>query len=57
MIPYRRLLAEEARRALSRRAIWLLIGVALVGIALTGVIAYVGSNDFDPGGTRRTSRG
>ena len=48
MIPYGRLLAEEARRALSRRAIWLLIGVALVGIALTGVIAYVGSNDFDP---------
>ena len=48
MIPYGRLLAVEARRALSRRAVWLLIGVALVGIALTGVIAFLASNDFNP---------
>jgi hypothetical protein len=38
----------EARRALSRRAVWVLITIALAGIALTGVIAYLGSNDFDP---------
>ncbi len=42
------LVAIEARRALSRRAVWLLVGIALLGIAFTGVIAFVGSNDFDP---------
>ena len=26
----------------------MLIGVALLGIALTGVIGFLGSNDFDP---------
>lgn len=45
---FARLCAIEARRALSRRAVWLLIGIALVGIMLTGVIGYLGSNDFDP---------
>lgn len=49
MIPFGTLLSVEARRALSRRAVWVLIGVALLGIALTGVIAFLGSNDFDPG--------
>jgi hypothetical protein len=48
MIPFSRLLAVEARRALSRRAVWLLIGIALVGIALVGVIGFAASNDFDP---------
>lgn len=38
----------EARRALSRRAVWVLVAIALVGIALTGAIAFVSSNDFDP---------
>jgi len=42
------LFAVEARRALSRRAVWLLVGIALAGIVLTGVIAFLGSNDFDP---------
>ncbi len=36
MIPFGRLLSVEARRALSRRAVWALIGVALLGIALDG---------------------
>ncbi len=48
MISFRRLFAVEARRALSRRAVWLLIAVALLGIVATGLIAYLGSNDFDP---------
>jgi ABC-2 type transport system permease protein len=47
MIPFGRLFGVEVRRALSRRAVWLLIGVALLGIALTGLIAFAGSNDFD----------
>ena len=47
MTPFPRLFAVEARRALSRRAIWGLISVALLGIVLTGVIAFAGSNDFD----------
>ena len=49
MTPFPRLLAVEARRALSRRAVWFLIGIALLGIVLTGTIAFAGSNDFDPG--------
>lgn len=48
MIPFVRLLAVESRRALSRRAIRVLIGIALLGIALTGAIAFTASNDFDP---------
>jgi ABC-type transport system involved in multi-copper enzyme maturation permease subunit len=47
MIPFRRLFAVEARRALSRRAIRVLIGIALAGIALTGTIAYAASDDFN----------
>ncbi len=42
------LVAIEARRALSRRAVWVLIGIALIGIVLTGVIGFVASDDFDP---------
>jgi len=42
------LCAIEARRALSRRAVWVLVAIALAGIVLTGVIAFLGSNDFDP---------
>jgi hypothetical protein len=48
VIPFGRLFAVEVRRALSRRAVWLLISLALLGIALTGFIAFAGSNDFDP---------
>lgn len=43
-----RLVGVEVRRALARRAVWLLVGIALVGIALTGVVAFVSSHDFDP---------
>ena len=50
MIPFGRLFAVEARRALSRRAIWVLIGIALVGIALTGAIAFTASHDFESAG-------
>lgn len=50
MIPFTRLVSVEARRALSRRAVWALIGVALAGIALTGLLAFLASNDFDPAG-------
>lgn len=42
------LCAVEARRALSRRAVWTLIGVALLGIAITGVVAFTANADFDP---------
>ena len=48
MIPFARLLSVEVRRALSRRAVRLLIGIALLGIALTGVIGFLSSTDFDP---------
>jgi hypothetical protein len=48
MIPFGRLFAVEVRRALSRRAVRLLIGIALLGIALTGVVGFLSSNDFDP---------
>jgi ABC-type transport system involved in multi-copper enzyme maturation permease subunit len=48
MIPFGRLFAVEVHRALSRRAVRLLIGVALLGIALTGLIAFISSDDFDP---------
>ena len=37
------LLISEARRALHRRAVWVLIAVAVVGVALLGVIAYTDS--------------
>jgi ABC-2 type transport system permease protein len=47
MIPFPRLFGVEVRRALSRRAVWLLIAIALLGIALTAIIAFAGSNDFD----------
>lgn len=41
------LLGIEMRRALSRRAVWVLIALALLLITLTGVVAFVTSNDFD----------
>lgn len=42
------LLPIEARRALSRRAVWVLVSVALVGLVALGGIAFLSSNDFDP---------
>ena len=39
------LVATEIRRALARRAVRLLIGIALVGIALAGVLVYVHATD------------
>ncbi len=43
-------LGVEMRRALARRAVWLLVGIAVLGILLTGVLAFFSSNDFDPQG-------
>lgn len=43
-----RLVHVEMRRALARRAVWALIAIALVGIAMTGVLAYFGSSGFEP---------
>src|SRR4051794_15500826 len=40
--------AVEIRRALHRRLVWILIGLALVGIALLAVIAFVSSSDLNP---------
>lgn len=37
------LVTAEARRALHRRAVWVLIAIALVGVVLLGVIAYFDS--------------
>lgn len=48
MSSFGHLLAVEARRALSRRAVWVLVGIALLGIALSGLLAFLSSNDFDP---------
>ncbi|MEJ7582585.1 MAG: hypothetical protein WKF43_00585 [Acidimicrobiales bacterium] len=42
------LLPVEARRALSRRAVWALVSVALVGLVVLGALAFLSSNDFDP---------
>jgi hypothetical protein len=47
MRPFRLLCAVEARRALSRRAVWVLIAVAVLGIGLTAVIGFMASADFD----------
>lgn len=48
MSSFGQLWAVEARRALSRRAVWVLLGIALLGIAVTGVVAFTSSSDFDP---------
>lgn len=40
-IPFTALLASEVRRCLSRRAVHVLVGVALLGIVLTGVISLL----------------
>src|SRR5689334_15324542 len=37
------LLVVEMRRALHRRVVWVLIGLALVGCALAGVLAFTSS--------------
>ncbi len=42
-----RLLVVEARRALHRRAVWTLLGVAGAGIAIAAVVAFVDSADLD----------
>ena len=39
----RDLLMSEMRRALHRRAVWILIALALIGVATLGVIAFVSS--------------
>lgn len=54
MSTFRTSCAVEARRALSRRAVRTLIGVALLGIAITGVVAFVTNGGFDPS-VRRSS--
>lgn len=48
MSTFRLLCAVEARRALSRRAVWTLIGIAVLGIVITGVGVFVANGDFDP---------
>ncbi|MGH8972375.1 MAG: hypothetical protein ACRD0C_04145 [Acidimicrobiia bacterium] len=41
------LLVVEARRALHRRAVWTLLGIAGAGIAIAGVVAFFDSADLD----------
>jgi hypothetical protein len=41
------MLVVEARRALHRRVVWLLLGVATAGIVIAGVVAFVDSADLD----------
>ena len=43
-----RLMEVEMRRALSKRSVRALIGLALVLIGITGTIAFVNSSGFDP---------
>ena len=47
MISFRRLVATEVRRCLSRRAVHVLVGVALLGIVITAVIGLLALGD-DP---------
>jgi hypothetical protein len=42
-----RLFLVEARRALHRRAVWTLLGVALAGIAIFAFVAFTSSTDLD----------
>jgi uncharacterized membrane protein (DUF485 family) len=48
MSTFRVLCAVEARRALSRRAVWMLIGIAVLGITITGIAVFAANGDFDP---------
>jgi hypothetical protein len=51
VITFGALLASEVRRCLSRRAVHVLVGVALLGIVATGVIAYLVVDPQDVAGT------
>ena len=43
-----RLFRMELRRALHRRAVWGLIGLALLGTVVTGVLVFIGTSHADP---------
>lgn len=55
MIAFPSLLAEELRRCLSRRAVHVLVGVALLGIAVAGVVAFVTIDPRDAASTANTN--
>jgi hypothetical protein len=42
-----RLLVIDARRALHRRVVWLLLGLAIAGIAIAAVVTFIDSADLD----------
>jgi len=42
-----KLLVIEARRALHRRVVWLLLGLATAGIAIAAVVTFIDSADLD----------
>ncbi|MGH8991361.1 MAG: hypothetical protein ACRDZ7_07530, partial [Acidimicrobiia bacterium] len=42
-----KLLLVEARRALHRRVVWTLLGLAAAGIAIASVVAFTDSADLD----------
>ena len=47
------LLRLEIERSLRRRMVWVLVGVALLGIAILGLVAFFDSTDLDPGELER----
>ena len=48
------LLRLEIERSLRRRMVWMLVAVALIGIAVMGLIAFFDSTDLDPDDLERT---
>jgi ABC-2 type transport system permease protein len=48
----RRLVSVEVRRYLSRRLVWVMVGLTVAGMALAGTITFIKSHPLDPAAER-----